>query len=152
MGTLGGFPNPPAMGSGRQSRPSPDAHTGPHRYIRGDMTVGEGGGEGGLSAEQLATLRERLEQLRGQLRTRLERDQAVAREAEPEVEPLDAAEQTREQDDAILRADRHRAQLREVEGALRRMDAGTYGISEISGDPISFPRLRAIPWAHYHTD
>src|SRR5580698_3613564 len=24
MGTLGGFPNPPAMGSGRQSRPAPD--------------------------------------------------------------------------------------------------------------------------------
>jgi DnaK suppressor protein len=116
------------------------------------MTVGEGGGEGGLTAKQLATLRERLEQMRAELRTRLERDQAVAREAEPEVEPIDAAEQTREQDDAILRADRDRAQLREVDGALRRMDAGTYGISEISGDPISFARLRAIPWARYDSD
>ena len=116
------------------------------------MTVGEGRGEGGLSAEQVATLRARLEQLRAELRTRLERDQAVAREAEPEVEPIDAAEQTREQDDAILRADRDRAELREVEGALRRMDAGTYGISEISGDPISFGRLRAIPWARYDSD
>jgi len=28
METLGGFPNPPAMGSGRQSRPSPDAIMG----------------------------------------------------------------------------------------------------------------------------
>jgi DnaK suppressor protein len=116
------------------------------------MTVGERGGEGGLSAEQLATLRERLERLRGELRTRLLRDQAVAREAEPEVEPLDAAEQTREQDDAILRANRDRAQLGEVEGALRRMDAGTYGISEVSGDPISFARLRAVPWARYDSD
>ena len=116
------------------------------------MTVGEGGVEGGLSAEQLATLRERLEQLRAELRTRLEREQAVAREAEPEVEPLDAAEQTREQDDAILRANRDRAQLREVESALRRMDAGSYGVSEISGDPISFARLRAIPWARYDSD
>jgi DnaK suppressor protein len=117
-----------------------------------DMTVGERGGEGALSAEQLATLRERLERLRGELRTRLERDQAVAREAEPEVEPLDAAEQTREQDDAILRANRDRAQLGEVEGALRRMDAGTYGVSEISGEPISFARLRAVPWARYDSD
>ena len=25
MGTLGGFPNPPAMGSGEQSSPTPDA-------------------------------------------------------------------------------------------------------------------------------
>jgi DnaK suppressor protein len=105
-----------------------------------------------LNAEQLATLRVRLEQLRAELRTRLEREQAVARDAEPEVEPIDAAEQTREQDDAILRANRDRAQLREVEGALRRMDAGTYGISEISGDPISFARLRAIPWARYDSD
>jgi DnaK suppressor protein len=116
------------------------------------MTVGEGGAGGGLNAEQLATLRVRLEQLRAELRTRLEREQAVARDAEPEVEPIDAAEQTREQDDAILRANRDRAQLREVEGALRRMDAGTYGISEISGDPISFARLRAIPWARYDSD
>ena len=116
------------------------------------MTVGESGGEGGLNTDQLAMLRGRLEQLRAEVRTRLERDQAVAREAEPEVEPLDAAEQTREQDDAILRADRDRAQLREVEDALRRMETGDYGISEISGEPISFERLRAVPWARYDSD
>jgi DnaK suppressor protein len=116
------------------------------------MTVGEGSGDEGLSADQLAVLRGQLEQLRAELRSRLERDQAVAREAEPEVEPLDAAEQTREQDDAILRANRDRAQLSEVEGALRRMDAGTYGISEISGEPISFRRLRAVPWARFDSD
>ena len=116
------------------------------------MTAGEVRNAAGLTPEQLAMLRERLERLRAELRTRLERDQAVAREAEPEVEPLDAAEQTREQDDAILRADRDRAQLREVESALSRMDAGTYGISEISGEPISFERLRAVPWARYDSD
>ena len=116
------------------------------------MTVGETPNAAGLTNDQLALLRGRLEQLRAELRTRLERDQAVAREAEPEVEPLDAAEQTREQDDAILRADRDRAQLREVDGALRRMDAGTYGVSEISGEPINFERLRAVPWARYDSD
>jgi DnaK suppressor protein len=119
------------------------------------MTVGEGvgnGGNAGLTSDQLAMLRGRLEQLRAELHTRLERDQAVAREAEQEVEEVDAAEQTRQQDDAILRAERDRAQLREVEGALRRMDAGTYGISEISGDPIKFERLRAVPWARYDSD
>ena len=115
------------------------------------MTVGQSG-DGGLSSDQLAMLRGRLEQLRAELRTRLERDQAVAREAEQEVEEVDAAEQTRQQDDAILRADRDRAQLREVENALRRMDAGTYGVSEISGAPIKFERLRAVPWARYDSD
>jgi DnaK suppressor protein len=116
------------------------------------MTVGVGSNDAGLTTDQLAMLRGRLEQLRAELRTRLERDQAVAREAEPEVEPLDAAEQTREQDDAILRADRDRAQLREVDNALRRMEEGTYGVSQISGDPISFERLRAVPWARYDSD
>ena len=116
------------------------------------MTVGVGSNDAGLSTDQLAVLRGQLEQLRAELRTRLERDQAVAREAEPEVEPLDAAEQTREQDDAILRVNRDQAQLSEVEGALRRMDAGTYGISERSGEPISFRRLRAIPWARFDSE
>jgi DnaK suppressor protein len=116
------------------------------------MTVGVGGNDAGLTTDQLAMLRGRLEQLRAELRTRLEREQAVAREAEPEVEPLDAAEQTREQDDAILRADRDRAQLREVDNALRRMEEGTYGVSQISGEPISFERLRAVPWARYDSD
>jgi hypothetical protein len=64
---------------------------------------------GALSKEQLAILHERLERLRGDLRARLSRDSAVARTAEPQIEPLDSAEQTREQDDAILRAGRGRA-------------------------------------------
>ena len=116
------------------------------------MTAGEGQNAAGLTREQLQLLRGRLEHQRADLRTRLERDQAVAREAEPEVEPIDAAEQTREQDDAILRADRDRAELREVEDALRRMVAGTYGISQVSGEPISFQRLLAVPWARYDSD
>ncbi len=116
------------------------------------MTVGEGSGDGGLSTQQLATLRERLERLRGDLRTRLERDQAVAREAEPEAEPLDAAEQTREQDDAICARTATGPSCARSRAPCSRMDAGTYGISEVSGDPISFDRLRAVPWARYDSD
>jgi len=105
-----------------------------------------------LSKEQLGILRERLERLRGDLRARLARDSAVARTAEPEIEPLDVAEQTREQDDAILRAGHDRALLREVEDALARMDDGSYGTSDVSGEPIPFERLRAIPWARHDSD
>ncbi|MBW3606459.1 MAG: TraR/DksA family transcriptional regulator [Actinobacteria bacterium] len=36
-------------------------------------------------------------------------------------------------------------QLREVDAALERVDAGTYGRSEISGEPIPDDRLRATP-------
>ena len=105
-----------------------------------------------LSKEQLGVLRERLERLRGDLRARLARDSAVARTAEPEIEPLDVAEQTREQDDAILRLGHDRALLREVEDALARMGDGSYGTSDISGEPIPFERLRAIPWARHDSD
>lgn len=36
-------------------------------------------------------------------------------------------------------------QLREVDAALERVDAGTYGRSEVSGEPIPDERLRAVP-------
>lgn len=37
--------------------------------------------------------------------------------------------------------------LGEIEAALKRIDAGTYGTCEVCGKPIGEDRLRAIPWA-----
>lgn len=34
-----------------------------------------------------------------------------------------------------------------VNAALAKIEAGTYGVSEDSGEPIGFRRLRAVPWA-----
>ena len=39
--------------------------------------------------------------------------------------------------------------LREVSGALRRIDAGNYGICLECEEPISQKRLEAVPWARY---
>jgi DnaK suppressor protein len=39
--------------------------------------------------------------------------------------------------------------LHEVLEALRRIERGTYGICEITGEPIEEKRLQAIPWARY---
>lgn len=36
--------------------------------------------------------------------------------------------------------------LQAIEGALRRIDAGTYGVCRDCGDPIAEARLNAIPW------
>ena len=36
--------------------------------------------------------------------------------------------------------------LQAIEGALRRLDDGTYGVCRDCGDPISVARLTAIPW------
>jgi RNA polymerase-binding protein DksA len=42
--------------------------------------------------------------------------------------------------------------LEEVEAALGRIDAGTYGVCEVCGKPIGADRLSAIPWARLCID
>ena len=49
-------------------------------------------------------------------------------------------------------ATQERALLGEVEHALAKLDAGTYGISEATGAPIRWERLRALPWARTDVD
>jgi DnaK suppressor protein len=39
--------------------------------------------------------------------------------------------------------------LHEVLEALRRIERGTYGICEITGEPIEETHLQSIPWARY---
>ena len=51
-----------------------------------------------------------------------------------------------QQRDLALR-DRERLQLRDVEDALLRLDAGTYGACTNCHKPIAAERLVAIPWA-----
>ena len=51
-----------------------------------------------------------------------------------------------QQRDLALR-DSERAQLRQVEEALERLAAGTYGTCRSCGRPIAAERLEAIPWA-----
>ena len=41
---------------------------------------------------------------------------------------------------------RLRSQLSEIESALARIERGTFGICEETGEPISLERLLAIPW------
>lgn len=40
-------------------------------------------------------------------------------------------------------------QLAEVEAALQRLQAGTYGRCEVTGRAIPAERLRALPWTRY---
>lgn len=43
--------------------------------------------------------------------------------------------------------DLDRETLAQVMRALERIDAGTYGVSEVSGKPIPIDRLEAVPYA-----
>jgi RNA polymerase-binding transcription factor DksA len=42
--------------------------------------------------------------------------------------------------------------LYEIEAALKRIEAGTYGICGLTGRPIPWERLEANPWARFSVE
>ncbi len=54
-----------------------------------------------------------------------------------------------EQDLAAQTVELHSRTLKEVDRALARVAAGTYGVCEGCGRDIPSHRLKAIPWARY---
>lgn len=46
-------------------------------------------------------------------------------------------------------SDNERNQLDQIEGALRKMDKGTYGLCEQCSNPINRMRIKALPFARY---
>jgi RNA polymerase-binding protein DksA len=54
-----------------------------------------------------------------------------------------------EQEFALGLMDGERRLLTEIDEALLRIENGTYGICEGTGQPIPKPRLEAQPWARY---
>jgi RNA polymerase-binding transcription factor DksA len=61
--------------------------------------------------------------------------------------PADQGSETfeREKDLSILES--LEAEIAELEAALRRLDEGTYGLDEVTGEPIDPARLDAMPTA-----
>lgn len=43
--------------------------------------------------------------------------------------------------------DQHRQTITNIDAALKRLETGRYGISEKTGEPIAFGRLKLVPWA-----
>jgi len=43
--------------------------------------------------------------------------------------------------------EQHHQTIREIDAALRRLSDGSYGVSETTGEPITYARLMLIPWA-----
>lgn len=66
--------------------------------------------------------------------------------------PADTASETfeREKDLSILES--LESDLAEIEAALQRLDEGTYGVDEVTGDPIDPARLDAYPTARTNVD
>ena len=98
-----------------------------------------------LAAGQLEELRELLMRKRTELERMLPRPDQDAPDSEPD--PVDVATAQSMLDDSTGLASHAEALLREVHRALEKIDAGTYGVSELSGEPIAFARLKSVPWA-----
>jgi DnaK suppressor protein len=95
-----------------------------------------------------------LERRRDELAERRER---IARHTRHRDEPLppDFAEQAVELEngETLVALDREvNTEIREIDGALRRLDDGTYGECTACGDTISERRLKALPFARFCID
>jgi DnaK suppressor protein len=100
-----------------------------------------------MSAEQLAFFRERLIEMQKELLEKADLTSEHLREHELEADPTDQA--TIEEEYALeLRArERERKLLKKIDESLRRIDEGSYGYCEETGEPIGVPRLLARPTA-----
>jgi DnaK suppressor protein len=102
-----------------------------------------------LTRDQLKRFEERLQRERARL-LGLTRTPATPAEMPGLNDPGDAADVAEEQVERSTRntlSESERAQLAKVNRALSKLADGTYGLSDVTGDPIPLPRLEALPWA-----
>lgn len=108
-----------------------------------------------LDHEFIENQRARLEELRTELIQMvegLEEDQRYRAEEEEDFTEHDSGDRsnslfTREMDATVEQTLERR--LQNVEQALQKIEVGTYGICEDTGDPIPRGRLEAVPEAIY---
>ena len=67
-------------------------------------------------------------------------------------DPADQASETFEREKDISILEQLERDLAEIEAALQRLDDGSYGIDEVTGDPIAPERLEAYPVARTNVD
>jgi DnaK suppressor protein len=105
-----------------------------------------------LTKSQLETLRRRLEEERKRILQVLRSSSETESLDDARSELEETAQRATEWTQQRGVAERESALLDEVDRALGRIGAGTYGISEKSGAPIPYDRLNAMPWARHGAD
>lgn len=68
---------------------------------------------------------------------------------EKSADALDEVQHAAERELAIRTLDRESGLLRQVRGALRRIDEGTFGVCLHCEEDINPKRLHAVPWTPY---
>ena len=109
------------------------------------MTIGM------LKPEQIARFRNMLmaerRAIEGRITAREGDIMDTVRDEEGVGDNEDEAQLVYDREDGIVSDELDVQQLEQVKKALARIDAGTYGLSEVSGKPIPLDRLEAVPSA-----
>lgn len=104
-----------------------------------------------LKPEQIAQFRLKLIEERRAIEARIAARQGdimdTVRDEEGVGDDDDEAQRIYDREDGIVSNELDAQQLQQVNKALARIDAGTYGVSELSGKPIPLARLEAVPSA-----
>jgi DnaK suppressor protein len=110
-----------------------------------------------LTKTQLRAIREGLLEERSELLSQVQDLDAEAdvnnwREGGFDDDPADAGSASFERETAQSLSNHARNLLTQIDDALRRMDAGTYGRCERCGEAIESARLEALPYARLCLD
>lgn len=104
-----------------------------------------------LTKAQLETLRRKLQAERRRILAVVQQPLSEAPSDEPR-ELEEVAQRATERDEELGVGAAESAVLADVDRALAKLDAGTYGLSEKTGAAIPFERLEAVPWARQGVD
>jgi RNA polymerase-binding transcription factor DksA len=113
-------------------------------------TIDEGKARGRLESER-TRVTGLIASLRDEIGDSSETDQ-LGELAAYDQHPADHGTETFEREKDLSILERLEADLVEIEAALQRLDEGTYGIDEVTGDPINPERLDAVPTARTNVD
>jgi DnaK suppressor protein len=100
-----------------------------------------------MTKTELNRFRTTLESRRDELASGGLNREALAINSSPE--DLDRIQHASDRDLAMRILERSSSRLREVQAALSRIDAGTFGVCIDCEEDISAKRLAAVPWASY---
>lgn len=103
-----------------------------------------------LTREQIQELRQMLDERRVQLVASIDERRTQERDTGREVgDEMDEASTEGVSSMTSKLLERDVQLLSEIDRSLAKMQDGTYGLCEGTGEPIGFSRLRLRPWARY---
>lgn len=94
-------------------------------------------------------LEEKRQELQAQLADLSERDPRQDAFRSSDNAPEDEGDEAEAGSKVLAERDLVNKTLARVERALEKVEAGTYGICDMTGEQIDPERLKAIPWATY---